>query len=516
MDLTPGTFVTQNVRLLSPLGSGGMGAVWIAEHRSLGTKVAVKFVSGELLAEEPTIGERFAREASLSAQIKSPYVVQIFDHGTMQDGTPYIVMELLEGESLADRLRRERRLSVGLTELVVTQAAKGLSKAHRAGVVHRDIKPDNLFLTWEDDELFLKVLDFGVAKRTNLPKVSKVTGTGMMVGTPEFMSPEQVLSSKSVDPRADLWSLAVVAYNCLTGGVPFTGETIGGLCVAIADGRFTPPRHYRPDLPPTIDAWFQIALQVDPSRRFQSAKDLATAFTAAVAGELPVQGGAVLQSASWSGSGARPGPVSGSPSGAQAASISGAHAASSSGAHGASVSGAHAGSISGAHAGSISGAQAAPGGSWSGETAVPATHGPTFAGTTVTPRRGNRRFAVVGLIGLVGVAVAAGVLLGRSTEEPSSAVAATEDDDGAAAPDAAVEATATTAEPTPTTDAEAQTPDPEPSASASPSASAPVAPKVVPWPRATTSAPATAPPTAPPPSPPPPVAPTSTTKDRGF
>ena len=128
---------------------------------------------------------------------------------------------------MSDRLDREKRLSLDLTSIIVTQTAKALSKAHKLGIVHRDIKPDNLFLTYEDDELFLKVLDFGIAKQTGVAAAKSVTSTGMMVGTPEYMSPEQVLSAKTVSSSADVWALAVVSYHCLTGGVPFTGETLG-------------------------------------------------------------------------------------------------------------------------------------------------------------------------------------------------------------------------------------------------------------------------------------------------
>src|SRR5690606_7201408 len=155
MELLPGTQVTDNVRLVAVLGEGGMGSVWVADHLSLKTRVAVKFLSAELVREDPNMLERFNREAALSARIKSPYVVQTFDHGVMRDGRPFIVMELLEGESLADRLERTRMLPLPEAVEVVSQVGKALSKAHKLGIVHRDIKPDNLFLTYDDDELHL-------------------------------------------------------------------------------------------------------------------------------------------------------------------------------------------------------------------------------------------------------------------------------------------------------------------------------------------------------------------------
>jgi eukaryotic-like serine/threonine-protein kinase len=284
MWLGPGTQVTPNVRLLELLGEGGMGSVWVAEHAGLKTRVAVKFVSRELVERDPSLIERFNREAALTAKIKSPHVIQTFDHGVMPDGQAYIVMELLEGEALSDRLERDGRLSPEETCLVVQQTAKGLSRAHKMGVVHRDIKPENLFLVDDDDGLFVKILDFGIAKQTSLPLTQNVTGTNMMVGTPEYMSPEQVMSAKDVSAQADLWSLSVVAYRCLTGGVPFSGETVGALAVAIANGIFTPPRTFRRELRPGVDDWFARALAKHEEARFGDAKELARTFAAAILG----------------------------------------------------------------------------------------------------------------------------------------------------------------------------------------------------------------------------------------
>jgi len=283
MDLQPGTFVNSNVCLVRQLGEGGMGSVWLADHLSLRTRVAVKFISAELVRSEPTVVERFTREAALCAQIKSPHVVQTFDHGVMADGRPYIVMELLEGESLQTRLDRVGYLSLQETRAVVLQTARALGKAHRLGVVHRVFKPDNLFLTPDDDEPFLlKVLDFGIAKQTGMQQAAKMTSTGSMVGTPEYMSPEQVLSGNTVDLRSDLWAIAVVAYRCLTGTVPFLGETLGSLCVSIAHGRYRSPRELRPELLPSVDRWFERALAVDRERRHHSAKELAQTFSFAL------------------------------------------------------------------------------------------------------------------------------------------------------------------------------------------------------------------------------------------
>jgi serine/threonine-protein kinase len=266
--------VTSNVRLIEKLGQGGMGSVWLAENTSLERKVAVKFITAELSQHQQLVS-RFKHEASIAAKITSPHVVQIFDHGLMEDETPYIVMELLTGEALTDKLVRDGAMSLDEVALLAAQTCKVLHEAHELGVVHRDIKPDNLYLTDSGYDMFVKVLDFGVAKQTGLPQKSVMTATGALVGTPDFMSPEQIVSSKGVDFRADLWALAVVCYHCLTGQLPFHGETLGGICVAIASAEFAPPSTHRPPLGPMVDAFFAKAMNRDPNARHSSAMDFA-------------------------------------------------------------------------------------------------------------------------------------------------------------------------------------------------------------------------------------------------
>ena len=280
MDVGAGTLVTENVRLKRPLGQGAMGTVWVADHLTLKTEVAVKLIAPELGRDKADILARFVQEASLAAKIKSPHVVQVFDQGVMGGDTPYIVMELLDGESLQDRLNRQRRLPIREVARIVTHVARALSKAHELDVVHRDIKPDNIFLTPADDGPFCKVLDFGIAKQTQLPGLGGITNPGAMVGTPEYMSPEQVLSAKDVDARADLWGLAVTAYHGLTGELPFTAEALGTLCVKLLDGRFKAPSEIWPDLSADIDRWMAKALAREPADRFASAKQLAATFAA--------------------------------------------------------------------------------------------------------------------------------------------------------------------------------------------------------------------------------------------
>jgi serine/threonine protein kinase len=278
-----GLRVADNLSLVRPLGQGGMGSVWVADHLTLETQVAVKFISAELRGQEEAVS-RFQREASAAAHIKSPHVVQVFDHGLTDTGIPYIAMELLDGEDLGRRLGRMGALPLPLIAEIVTQMCRALSRAHSLGIVHRDIKPDNVFLSEADGELLVKVLDFGIAKRVNDHSLVK-TGTGMMLGTPSYMSPEQMLSTKAVDLKSDLWAAGVVTYHMLTGNLPFHAETLGALCVAIERCEFTAPSALRNRLPRAVDAWCARALARDPNQRFGSAREMAEAFRIA-AGNL--------------------------------------------------------------------------------------------------------------------------------------------------------------------------------------------------------------------------------------
>jgi len=278
--MEPGQQISTNLRLVRILGQGGMGSVWIADHLSLGTQVAVKVMSRAVSAE-PMFVERFRREAAAAAQLKSPHVAQVFDHGVSAGGEPFIVMELLEGEDLGKRIERTGPQPYSLVIEVVAQAAKALGRAHQLGIIHRDIKADNLFLSENDGDLLVKVLDFGIAK-TSLANVS-VTSTGGTFGTPLFMSPEQLLSAKHVDAGADLWSLAVVAYFALTAHLPFEGETLGAISVAVHAGHFTPPSKLRSGLSASVDAWFVRAFKRQASERFSSAREMAETLRAGLA-----------------------------------------------------------------------------------------------------------------------------------------------------------------------------------------------------------------------------------------
>ena len=279
--MEPGQQITANLRLQRLLGQGGMGSVWVADHAGLGTQVAVKVMS-RAVAGDPELVARFRREAAAAAQLKSPHVAQVFDHGISSDETPYIVMELLEGEDLGKRVEREGALPLEVVSEVVTQVAKALQRAHQLGIVHRDIKADNIFLTDHDGELLVKVLDFGIAKINTGSDVS-MTSTQGTFGTPLYMSPEQLMSAKHVDARADLWSLGVAAYYMLTKRFPYSGETVGAISVAVHKGDHKAASSLRPGLSAEVDAWFQRAFRNDPAERFASAKEAAEALRAALA-----------------------------------------------------------------------------------------------------------------------------------------------------------------------------------------------------------------------------------------
>jgi serine/threonine protein kinase len=280
--LTEGYVVSDRFQLIRLLGRGGMGSVWVARHLSLNIEVAIKFIDGVLGGRED-LRSRFAQEARTAARIQSPHVVNILDYGF--DGTrPFIAMELLHGEPLFARIERERRLPPSEVATILTQAAKGLGRAHSLGIVHRDLKPENLFLARDEDgQLHVKLLDFGIA-RDDSPLgsgPSHRTGTGQLLGTPAYMSPEQALGKSQIDFRSDLYSLAVVVYHCLAGRLPFDTDAIGELIVAISLTDPPLPSSFVPGLSPGIDAWFKCAFQKDPGARFGSAKEMAETFVVA-------------------------------------------------------------------------------------------------------------------------------------------------------------------------------------------------------------------------------------------
>jgi class 3 adenylate cyclase/tRNA A-37 threonylcarbamoyl transferase component Bud32 len=259
-----------------------MGAVWAAFDAALRRRVALKLMSPDHLASS-SARSRFEREAMAIASLTSPNVVQIYDYGIDGDA-PYIVMELLDGEDLQSRLTRLGKIPLPAAAAIIVQAAKALTAAHDGGIVHRDIKPANIFLARHGGEEHVKVLDFGVAALISGLSNSEtaVTRTGGVVGTPHYMSPEQVRGSRGVDARSDLWSLAVVAYRAVTGRLPFEAEAFGELLIQICTDLVPPPSRLGVDLGIEGDHFFERALARDPARRFRNAREMATAFAALV------------------------------------------------------------------------------------------------------------------------------------------------------------------------------------------------------------------------------------------
>jgi serine/threonine-protein kinase len=257
-----------------------MGAVWRAHHLTLDVPCALKFI---LDGGDAGARSRFQQEARASARLKSRNVVQMLDHGVWRD-RPYLAMELLDGEPLSTRLDREKRLSPEHTLALVRGVARALSAAMQLGIVHRDLKPDNVFIARDGGEEYAKVLDFGIAKITDRDRlrVDHRTNTGALLGTPRYMSPEQVDGTMAVDGRSDLWSLAVITYECLTGELPFDSNALGNLFMRIMTAPLPIPSQVARHLPAEFDAWWQRAADRDPERRFQTPDEWFAALEAAL------------------------------------------------------------------------------------------------------------------------------------------------------------------------------------------------------------------------------------------
>jgi serine/threonine protein kinase len=258
--------------LLQQLGQGAMGSVWAAEHLTLRSQVAIKLIQRKAL-EVPNVLQRFEREARALATLRSPHVVQVLDYGVDED-TPYLVMELLNGETLRARLAAQIRLQALEVYTIARHVARAMTVSHAAGFVHRDLKPENVFLTRDDDELIAKVLDFGITKAL-ASGTTNYTEAGLMLGTCHYMSPEQAKGG-SVDSRSDLWSLGVMVFECLTGTLPFVGNTVFGAISAVCNAPIVMPSEVA-RVPVGFDSWFARAVCRDVSKRFQSAQELASA-----------------------------------------------------------------------------------------------------------------------------------------------------------------------------------------------------------------------------------------------
>jgi serine/threonine-protein kinase len=278
------------------LGSGGMGLVLAATHLGLRERVALKFMNAESVSH-PDAAARFVREARAAARLKGEHVCRVLDMGETETGDRYIVIEHLEGRDLAEVLAE--RGSLGVTEAVeyVLQACEAMAEAHAAGIIHRDLKPANLFLTTGTDGApCIKVLDFGISKILDPGTAAVVTTTRSMMGSPLYMAPEQLVSARDVDPRADIWSLGTVLFQLLTGETPYRGSSLPEVVAQVL--HTDPPRLSRrlPGAPRALDAALTRCLQRDPARRYQSVAELAADLAEVVpeASHLALRSAAVL------------------------------------------------------------------------------------------------------------------------------------------------------------------------------------------------------------------------------
>lgn len=269
-----GEVIADKYRVERVLGEGGMGVVVAATHVLLGQQVALKFLIGPA-RESPEARTRFLREARAAVRIQSDHVARILDVGALGDGSPYIVMEYLEGGDLASVLERSGPMPVEQAASYVMQACSALAEAHALGVVHRDIKPSNLFLARRaDGSQRIKVVDFGIAKEL---VGGALTATGSAMGTPLYMSPEQIKSPKGVDARTDVWSLGAVLYELLTGAAPFMAETAPQLFLMIATQPAPRVRELRPSVSPELERVVARALEKEPAARYASVVELGEA-----------------------------------------------------------------------------------------------------------------------------------------------------------------------------------------------------------------------------------------------
>jgi eukaryotic-like serine/threonine-protein kinase len=276
--LQPGTVLQGKYRVEHLLGEGGMGIVVAAIHLGLDQRVALKILRPEL-RRMPEVVERFQREARAASKIEGAHVAKVLDVGALDDGTPFMVMEHLEGSDLSSVRRNGRPLPPALAAGYLIEACQAIAEAHGLGIIHRDIKPANLFLAKKrSGKTEIKVLDFGISKLGGPGEPdSGLTGTAVAMGSAEYMSPEQMLSARDVDLRADIWSLGACLYELCTARGPFHGASLGDTCAKVIHGAPAPPRSLAPQIPPALEAIILRCLEKDRTKRFAGAAELAAA-----------------------------------------------------------------------------------------------------------------------------------------------------------------------------------------------------------------------------------------------
>jgi serine/threonine protein kinase len=285
MDLPPGTVLGDTYRISRLIGIGGMGAIYEAAHVTAGKRVAIKMMSRELAAHPEALA-RFRREVKVTTELAHPNIVDVFDFGAAQTGEPYLVMEYLEGEDLEQRLERDGRIPLRTAVEIINQVASALAVAHQEGVIHRDLKPGNVFLTRrEDGGVFVKVVDFGISKVLKAA-TTKLTMARAVVGTPEYMSPEQAAGRVDhVDHRSDQWALAVLGWHMLSGRLPFWKPEVSALLNQVITEEPTPlvPELAR-NIPREVDKVMRRALSKKREDRYPTITAFARAFEAAASG----------------------------------------------------------------------------------------------------------------------------------------------------------------------------------------------------------------------------------------
>jgi serine/threonine-protein kinase len=285
MRFQPGDVVGGKYRIVRLIGDGGMGAVYEARHEILGSAVALKFLHAEL-ARRPGLASRFLQEAKVSASIQSPHVTRVTDVDQTPDGAPYLVMELLSGESLQQLIDRRHKLPKDQAIDFALQILSGLEAAHALGVVHRDLKPDNVFITPSTGGPVLKLLDFGIAKLRQTSEYQRgLTRPGAIMGTPEYMAPEQLYAADKVDHRADIYSLGAILYEMLSGERPAYGDDAHQIVGQVAAGKVKPLTEHVPTLGAELAAAVHRAIDPDKNNRFESAMEMRLAL-APLSGEL--------------------------------------------------------------------------------------------------------------------------------------------------------------------------------------------------------------------------------------
>ncbi len=271
--LEPGSVLAGRFRVVRCMGVGGMGAVYEIEHELTKHRRALKLLHASMAAI-PGVVERFLREASAAGRVGNPHIVESFDAGTLDTGEPYLVMEMLRGETLASCIERGPMPIAEVVDLI-GQAAAGVHAAHEAGIVHRDLKPDNLFVVDVEGRPFVKILDFGISKfDPGKTGGMALTQEGAALGTPYYMSPEQIRGEANLDARTDVYALGVILYECVAGFRPFEADALTQLAVLIHTGKPKPLSEIRSDLPPGFSDLVAMAMATDREQRIQSARGL--------------------------------------------------------------------------------------------------------------------------------------------------------------------------------------------------------------------------------------------------